>query len=87
MEDPRPVKQIYAFLTTDSDGMEDVLSITPDYVATPAMFDKVRAIARDVAADTGQTITLARFDIRTDLAELAPPRTAADAAGQNGAVH
>lgn len=66
------ILSVFAFIATDSDGSEGVVSVQLGNVHMPlmgadlAMVANLRPIARRIAQTTGVPITLAHFSVRTD---------------------
>jgi hypothetical protein len=71
---------VYAFIATDHDGTEGIPAfVAPNGMMMPmigADMDRVetlRPIAEDMALHKGVSITLAKFEKRTDLERFTPP--------------
>lgn len=72
------VLSVFAFIALDSDGTEGVVSAQFGDVHMPlmgadlAMVAILRPTAERIARETGTTITLAHFSVRTDQETIQP---------------
>lgn len=73
MERGFKISEIFAFIATDDEGTEGVISMTTPLLGTvpllgadPARIESLRPVAEETARTTGVPIVLARFRSRED---------------------
>lgn len=80
MDGQDKVLSMWAYLAIDADGTEGVVAAIADGIAMPlvgadlARVTSMEPVAQRVADQTGSTITLAHFSVRTDGKVLRPRR-------------